>query len=404
MSSPQSDFDMIHENLLFVGFLVEDGLFNDVAKKDSSPQYAAQNYQKSLLKVLGRGRWKSFSVFGSVPCSPYPKNKLTVIPPKRWGEGRISGPVFNLPGVNFVLRMLFFFAYLVFWSCKRRGGKIVFLYALHTPHVLPLLIARFIWGVKVIVYVPDLPMYMNFGESDGGLKRVLKKLDSKFLLASCNRFDARAVITPAMFDYVDTNNSAVVDTIVDESFEQGLLLSSEIPNGVNFTYTGGLRDGYGVVEALEYFSKVHVKNKGWNLLVFGAGPLRDVCLHYASLHDNIHFYGQVSIHVARFVQSKSDFLLNLRDPSDNRFNYSYPSKITEYMASGTPVVTTRIAGIPKDLCPYLNFVELSLSGLEEMVKNSEVAIERAAMGKEFLLSSRSINSQFDKLAGLIKEI
>ena len=54
-------------NLLFAGFITDDELFNKLAKKDSNPQYAAQNYQNNLVKVLRRGEWKSFSVLGSAP-------------------------------------------------------------------------------------------------------------------------------------------------------------------------------------------------------------------------------------------------------------------------------------------------------------------------------------------------
>lgn|GEM_PF-2288057 len=393
-------------NLLFAGFITDDELFNKLAKKDSNPQYAAQNYQNNLVKVLRRGEWKSFSVLGSVPCSPYPKNKVIFVAPKKWGDNneRFSGPVFNLPGVNFLLRAFVFFFYLVVWSFKNKGEKAVFLYALHTPHVLPLLIARFLWKLKVVVYVPDLPMYMNFGGGGGGLKRILKRLDSWFLLSACNQFDGRAVITPAMFDYVDRDGSVVVDTIVDESLEQGFSLPAEMPNGVNFTYTGGLRDGYGVLEALEYFSQVSVKNRGWNLLLFGAGPLRDVCIKYAGLHENVHFYGQVPIDKARSVQSKSDFLLNLRDPSDARFNYSYPSKITEYLASGVPVITTKIAGIPEDFFPYLNFVNLDDFDVESLVENYQEIREKAGEGRRYLFLSRSFDCQLKKLVGLIKEL
>ena len=33
--------------------------------------------------------------------------------------------------------------------------------------------------------------------------------------------------------------------------------------------------------------------------------------------------------------------------------YSFPSKNIEYMVSGTPVITTRLAGIPDDYYPYV---------------------------------------------------
>jgi len=405
MSTSLNDLRTKDVSVLFSGFIVDDITFEKVASKDSNPQYAAQNYQKNLLGVLVRGGWKKLSVYGSVPCSPYPSNKIIFMAHQKWGANDecFSGPVFNLPVLNFVFRSFFFFFYLVFWSCKNKGKKVVFLYALHSPHVMPLLIARFIWGLKVIVYVPDLPMYMNFGREGGRLRRTLKKLDSKFLLYACNKFDSRAVITSAMFDYVNSDDAIVVDTVVEKTVDQDAAVSIEMPGGVVFTYTGGLRDGYGVLEALEYFSQDYVKNKGWNLLLFGAGPLQGACVEYSDLHENINFYGQVPIDKARAVQSKSDFLLNLRDPFDLRFNYSYPSKITEYLASGVPVITTKVAGIPEDFYPYLNFVDLNDFDFEDLVESYQEIKKKACEGKRYLFSSRSFDRQSERLVSLIKE-
>ncbi|WP_375177557.1 glycosyltransferase [Marinobacter mobilis] len=401
----QADFNISNTNILFAGFMVDDQTFDRVAKQDPSPQYAAQNYQKNLVNLLQRGSWKSFSVFGSVPCSPYPKNPTIYMPPKSWGErgDRCSGPVFNVVGFNLLVRSIGLLFFLVAWFFKNKGDKVVFLYALHSPHVLPILIAKILTRIKVVVYIPDLPMYMNFGSEGGVLRRLMKRLDSMFLLFACNRFDGRVVITPSMYDFVVRQHSVVVDTIVDEVNELKECRSFDMPAGVNFTYTGGLRDGYGVREALDYFSSDVAKANGWNLLVFGAGPLRDLCIRYSDLHENIFFYGQIPIENARLVQSRSDFLLNLRDPSDERFNYSYPSKITEYLLSGVPVVTTRIAGIPDDFNPYLNFVDLNEFGVEGFIGNYPKIQENARKGRRHLLSSRSPEVQFEKLVTLIKE-
>jgi len=49
--------------------------------------------------------------------------------------------------------------------------------------------------------------------------------------------------------------------------------------------------------------------------------------------------------------------------------YSFPSKLIEYMASATPVLTTRLPGIPPEYEPYVYWIEDdSVEGIEHSLR------------------------------------
>ena len=54
-----------------------------------------------------------------------------------------------------------------------------------------------------------------------------------------------------------------------------------------------------------------------------------------------------------------DDSLTIDENSDDKLvaKYSFPSKNMEYMVSGTPVLTTRLPGMPMEYYPYVYFIE-----------------------------------------------
>jgi len=75
------------------------------------------------------------------------------------------------------------------------------------------------------------------------------------------------------------------------------------------------------------------------------------------LAENIKFMGYLPIKDLRMKLKVAHLLINPR-PVELDFNrFSFPSKLIEYMASGTPVITTNLPNIPKLLLDTLYFFE-----------------------------------------------
>ena len=81
----------------------------------------------------------------------------------------------------------------------------------------------------------------------------------------------------------------------------------------------------------------------------------------------------------------------------------------EYLASGTPVLTSRLNGIPREYDNYLSYIDtVDAMGIAEAIVrffdgNYETALNRARLGKEFVFSQKNWYSQGKKIISFIKE-
>ena len=68
-------------------------------------------------------------------------------------------------------------------------------------------------------------------------------------------------------------------------------------------------------------------------------------------------------------EQEATLLVNPRPTGEEYVKYSFPSKTMEYMASGTPVLTTVLPGMPKEYHPYVYLLEDETSdGITEKLK------------------------------------
>jgi len=320
-------------DLLFAGFLVDEKTFEVAMNNESSPQHAAHRHQKTIIDMLLLLNWRSFKILGSIPVSAFPKNKNLLFRHKIWGYKGVSGYLpfsINFPLIKEFSRFLGFLKYLVKWvgfdGAVKNKNKLIFLYALHTPHLLPIFLVKVFCGVKVMVYVPDLPKYMSAGANEPLFKRWLKSLDSCLLLWMANRLDGRIVITENMFSCLEKNNGIVIDSI---AFDEKSIVEPEydLPDGNNVVYSGGLKDDYGIREMVDCFLNLKIKSSKLNLVICGGGVLSEWCKKMASENTNIFYLGVINNKDVVSIQRKSFALINLRKTTEEYTKYSFPSKI-----------------------------------------------------------------------------
>ncbi|MBP3927161.1 MAG: glycosyltransferase family 1 protein, partial [Clostridium sp.] len=88
---------------------------------------------------------------------------------------------------------------------------------------------------------------------------------------------------------------------------------------------------------------------------------------------------------------------------------SFPSKTMEYMASGTPVLTTVLPGMPKEYHPYVYLLEdETADGISEMLKkvlgNSEEDLFRKGMeARRFVLEQKNNVIQAQKILDMLRK-
>ena len=97
-------------------------------------------------------------------------------------------------------------------------------------------------------------------------------------------------------------------------------------------------------------------------------------------------------------ERKATLLINPRPTNEEYTKYSFPSKTLEYMASGTPVLMTRLPGMPKDYEEYVYlFDEETVEGfantLGEVLQSKSELQEKGKRAREFILTTRNNRGQ-----------
>lgn len=125
-------------------------------------------------------------------------------------------------------------------------------------------------------------------------------------------------------------------------------------DGTVFLVSGTLNDENGTRLLIEAMREL--RGASIELQVFGYGPLADQVATAAREDERIVFHGQVDNAVVIERQCEADYLIHLRDPSAVAGDYSFPSKLAEYLSSETPVLSNRFPGID-DFAKFVTEIE-----------------------------------------------
>ena len=107
------------------------------------------------------------------------------------------------------------------------------------------------------------------------------------------------------------------------------------------------------------------------------------------------------------AELEADLLINPRPTHEEFTRYSFPSKNMEYMATGTPVLTTDLPGMPEE---YKQYVYLLKDETEDGVCQALIQIfkepdkERSEKGKKakrFVMEKKNNVRQAKKVVDLV---
>lgn len=107
---------------------------------------------------------------------------------------------------------------------------------------------------------------------------------------------------------------------------------------------------------------------------------------------------------------KATLLINPRPTTEAYTKYSFPSKNMEYMVSGTPVLTTKLPGMPAEYNEYVYLVdEETVDGQSQtlttvLLKSPEELHDFGARAREYVLREKNNVRQAGKIIEMIKEL
>lgn len=234
---------------------------------------------------------------------------------------------------------------------RRWKANAVFIHGLHSPYLVYGLLLRAL-GLVIIPVLTD-PPGLPLG-TDGRIAIRLKLVDRWFVTSILKRFSGIIALSPNLVrDMPPSLPVLIVPGIVSAEWVSALKTARDIVASKRFSvmYAGGLNKAYGIPLLLEAARSLpHVEFN-----IFGIGDFADELR--AAKFENVNYHGFVAQDELVPHVLGSDLLINTRPSKESFAMASFPSKLIEYLASGRPVLTTRMAAIPDDLSDAFHYID-----------------------------------------------
>lgn len=369
------------------------------------PNLAAQKYHSLLINGLLKNNINVNCICG-LPISKrtHTKSFWNIKNERQNLLGVNYLPFYNSPIPKFICFFLFSFVYTFLWCIKHHREGSVVCDVLNLPISFGAVLAARVLGVDVVGIITDIPGFMSFDTKQKAsfLSRHSKKLNM-FVIESCTKY---VPLTEQMCDLINPHKKPyiVIEGLVDSDMVSIKSISTE-EGKKHITYCGAIYKKYGVQMLLDAF--LLVKNENLILDIYGDGDLRSEMLSYEKKDKRIVYHGVVPNKDSVKAQLKSFLLINPRPTEEEFTKYSFPSKNVEYMVSGVPLLTTKLAGMPSEYLPYVFiFDDESVNGYAKAIRNIvdmpySLVKEKGDSAKKFVLNTKNNIVQASKLIKLI---
>lgn len=369
------------------------------------PSVAPFTFETALLKGFRENEADLEAV--SFPVIPaFPKSKHLF-----WGrrhETLDSGykttwiSAVNLTGLKQLSQRISSGRILKKWLKQNVGEeKAVIIYSAYQPVSKSIVKLCKKYNTKCYAIIPDLPRDMFNVSRVGKVKKALSRLYVHAAEQVQGGFDGYIYLTEAMKDVINPSAPyTVVEGIANTAEIDTLTLEDKTPGKV-IMYAGALNEKYGIGNLIQAFQTANIPDS--QLWLFGSGDFQDKIREYAADDDRIRFYGRVSREEILQYEKQATLLVNVRDDRDEFTKYSFPSKVIEYMLSGTPLFMTRLSGIPEEYYRYTfsaadNAIE-TLSGQFKQIlsKDHRELLDFGAVAQKFIEQNKNGRVQAKKI-------
>jgi len=395
--------NLIIKNILYASCLSSkhkyEKLFKDSIIK---PGQQVQKYHRLITEGMASGNNVKMKILTSLPITRANCNRVFINEHCEI-ENKIEYnylPIVNIPLLKNILVFIESFIYTFFFCIKNRN-VIMIGDILNISVSAGALFATKLAGVKSVGIVTDLPLYL----SNNG-KSMTVKINNYIM----HRFSSYIFLTEQMNLHINKKNKPyiVIEGLVDINMVNlENKITSKYENKICI-YAGGIQKIYGIDYLVNAFIEANVHNS--ELHIFGDGDFEDELKRICEVNDKIKYFGVKLNDYVVNEQLMASLLINPRPTNVDFTKYSFPSKNMEYMASGTPTLTTKLPGMPEEYNEYVFLIEEeTVDGLTQALKDllsksKEELHEKGRRAKEFVLSKKNNIVQAKKILDLVNKI
>lgn len=395
-------------DVVFLGGLFPNEIKEEILRNSKGDiQNAANNLQWEFIKGLDANLGGNVKIINSLYIGSYPKRyKKMKINTFQFSHNEsfpqdINVGFINVFGIKHFSRYYSLKSFLKEWATSESSNqKIIIAYAMTSTftHLLKYL-KKLNKKIVTCLIVPDLPQYMNLS-NNYKFYNLLKNLEINLIKQHLKYVDSYVLLTEYMRAALNIKApSIVIEGISTDLFENIPNFSKD--NQVKtILYSGGLVEKYGIRDLINAFERLDDNN--CRLVICGSGEAESFIREAQNKDKRIIFKGLINREEVLEIQKNSYILINPRKNNEEYTKYSFPSKLLEYLSSGTPVISYKLDGIPKEYYPHFYEVKETEDGLfetlkEVLLKDEDELRQKGQQARAFVLNNKNGKKQIEKL-------
>ena len=344
--------------LLYISALSSERLINEIYEKtNANPGFAVQKFSRSLVRGLIRNGVKCTAL--STPPVTRQFNKNLWISLDNETEKDVVYhyiPFINIPLLKHICIFFYSFFYVLKWGGRLTKEKAVICDVLCISLSLAVLLASKIIRLKAVAVVTDIYDQM-VGKQSKGIRKLVRDVAGKLNNIYVRSFSMYVLLTEAMNTLVNPKGRPyiVMEALCED--EDNVINESNVEKSFPrvILYAGGLEEKYGLKMLVEAFKRID--DPSCELHLYGSGSYSSELFKETEIDARIKYWGVRKNEEILAAEARATLLVNPRFSTEEFTKYSFPSKNMEYMLSGTPLLTTRLPGMPKEYEKYVYFFE-----------------------------------------------
>ncbi len=317
----------------------------------------------------------------------------------------------NIPILRHILLFLAAFLRTLKWGVAQHDEKIVLCDVLSVATTAGCRTAARILNIPVCALVTDMlgcsvtaPQNKN-----NFLSKSIINLRGPVQKRSISKYDGYVFLTKYMDEEYNTRHKPfiVMEGTVDANNITANNENKKIQPRI-IMYAGAIEKQYGFDNLIQAFMRTNIPDI--ELHLYGKGKFIEQVITYTEKDTRIKYCGIVSNNEVVAAEQRATLLVNPRFSNQDFVKYSFPSKTTEYMVSGTPLLTTRLAGIPDEYFQYCyTFESETVDGfahkLTEVLSLSDAELQaKGTAAQEFVLKYKNNIIQGARLKSFFQNI
>lgn len=399
-------------NILFVGAAIP----NELCGKYKGCSVAGNKMQLGIIQSLSRRDGCNIQVLSTYPIAAYPKESVLGMRGKIfWVTSKIrmaSVSFINLFVLKQITQAIGITLEIIRWRTAHKSEKnLILCFNACTERSIPVILVSQIYKIHKICIVADLPTNIK---QHNIIKQIANYLQKRTSIFALRKFDGLIVLNEeAQKRYAPKLPFCIIDGGINlKDFTGPVIFGGTFPQLPNLgkrviLYSGALTEYNGIPNLIKAIKRINAGDVIFKF--YGGGPLTQLVRDESKTDERIQYGGLVSNGEIVKIQRESSFLINPRPTSTLLSLITFPSKILEYMMSGTPILTTRLNSLVneyKDLLLFINDDPIGMANdIDQALKIDEKSlVTRSKLAYQYVKENKSWEAQSKVIYVFLHEI